>query len=1088
MKKILMVIMVLFLITNENSLSQIRRILFENFTGAWSGWDTDGFVIMDSIMNLYPDKIIGVRIHKGDSLAIPDGDSLIKTLGISGFPQAAIDRLKNQGVTGLSRSIWKLISDSALKVKPKIDIKIDFKYFEQVKGISITVNANIIDTINLPLKWHVYVCEDSVTGIGEGWDQSNYISNRNGYENHPYFNKPAKIMGFQHMKVVRKIIGGFNGYINPNIPVPILPGETYKFSTEFTKHEKWNMNNIFIVAFINIDSTYYYEVLNAASSRDSLYPTYNRRTDSLALIALYNSTDGDNWINNTNWLSDEPIDKWFGVTIVNGRVQKINLRQDKLIGIIPSEIGFLSEMESFELGNWGPNLQIWNKIYGEIPKEIGQLKNLKTLYMNRNELSGGIPKEIGNLANLEYIYLSFNKLTGEIPKELGNLVNLKGLYFYSNQLSGEIPKEIGKLSNLIALELPFNRLSGNIPLELFNLINLEELGLYSNELTGTVPREIFNLSKLWGLALGKNNLYGPIPVEIKNLKYLTQLWLDNCNFTYLPELQLPNVMDTLRIENNSLEFDDIEPNLNKSKFFSYSPQDSVGVEKNINVSLNLNYTFDIIVGGQNNRYQWFKDSIPISNIISSSSFTIQNISESDTGKYYCHITNTLATELTLYSRPFKIVVLYSEIELSSANKSNINIVCENLGYDTISIINSGNNPLIISDISISGDTGFSLVPSFTSTTISPLETKDFIIAFSPQSIGESSATLSIFSNSFKDSILSIPITGRKDELNFELSDSLLFLRTKFINTEIDTSFHIVNSGTLPIAWTVPININDFVIDSIVPLITSPGDTSIVFLKFIGGIADSTYHGTFNFIDSCNNNRKVEIIASVEQQFSVTLHVGTDSAKAGEIVEIPIYLRNASNLEYSEVENFTTDLVFNSTLLAPIDYTEKNILNGQRRLALTLPIVPISDSTLASIKFVVGLGNSESTELILENFTAIGDDLIIDTISGTFKLLGICKEGGDRLINAGAGNLKLMIIAPNPSDNEIEIEYELIEEGTIQIDIYNYQVIVVKNILKKVMKPGKYIQKIELSDLPQGTYFIIIRTPGYRISQTFVKVE
>ncbi|MYC35119.1 MAG: fibronectin type III domain-containing protein [Chloroflexi bacterium] len=36
-------------------------------------------------------------------------------------------------------------------------------------------------------------------------------------------------------------------------------------------------------------------------------------TDREALIALYNATDGSNWIINTNWLSDLPLNEWYGV-------------------------------------------------------------------------------------------------------------------------------------------------------------------------------------------------------------------------------------------------------------------------------------------------------------------------------------------------------------------------------------------------------------------------------------------------------------------------------------------------------------------------------------------------------------------------------------------------------------------------------------------------------------------------------------------------------------------------------------------------------------------------------------------------------
>ena len=36
--------------------------------------------------------------------------------------------------------------------------------------------------------------------------------------------------------------------------------------------------------------------------------------DSLALVALYNSTGGPNWTNNTNWLNG-PVSTWPGVTV-----------------------------------------------------------------------------------------------------------------------------------------------------------------------------------------------------------------------------------------------------------------------------------------------------------------------------------------------------------------------------------------------------------------------------------------------------------------------------------------------------------------------------------------------------------------------------------------------------------------------------------------------------------------------------------------------------------------------------------------------------------------------------------------------------
>ena len=58
-----------------------------------------------------------------------------------------------------------------------------------------------------------------------------------------------------------------------------------------------------------------------------------------------------------------------------------------------------------------------------VPKELGQLASLQTLYLNNNQLQT-IPKELGQLASLQVLYLDNNQLQ-TIPKELGQLASLR---------------------------------------------------------------------------------------------------------------------------------------------------------------------------------------------------------------------------------------------------------------------------------------------------------------------------------------------------------------------------------------------------------------------------------------------------------------------------------------------------------------------------------------------------------------------------------------------------------------------------------------------------------------------------------------
>lgn len=38
--------------------------------------------------------------------------------------------------------------------------------------------------------------------------------------------------------------------------------------------------------------------------------------DSLALVDLYNSTNGPNWNDHTNWLTSAPVSTWYGILSV----------------------------------------------------------------------------------------------------------------------------------------------------------------------------------------------------------------------------------------------------------------------------------------------------------------------------------------------------------------------------------------------------------------------------------------------------------------------------------------------------------------------------------------------------------------------------------------------------------------------------------------------------------------------------------------------------------------------------------------------------------------------------------------------------
>ena len=269
--------------------------------------------------------------------------------------------------------------------------------------------------------------------------------------------------------------------------------------------------------------------------------------DRAVLVALYEATDGPNWDNNLNWLTDAPLGEWSGVsTDASGRVQWLYLWGDGLTGEIPPELGKLASLEWLHLND--------NNLTGVIPPELGDLANLERLYLHNNGLTGEIPPELGKLANLEELDLKDNNLTVEIPPELGKLANLEELHLSGNGLTGEIPPELGKLANLEWLHLSGNGLTGEIPPELGKLANLEGLDLYDNGLTGEIPPELGKLASLESLDLFLNGLTGEIPPELGKLANLEWLHLSGNSLTGAipPELGKLASLEDLNLSGNSL--------------------------------------------------------------------------------------------------------------------------------------------------------------------------------------------------------------------------------------------------------------------------------------------------------------------------------------------------------------------------------------------------------------------------------------------------------------------------------------------------------------------------------------------------------
>ncbi len=173
------------------------------------------------------------------------------------------------------------------------------------------------------------------------------------------------------------------------------------------------------------------------------------------LVLLYDALSGDQWDNADGWLSEAPLYEWHGVVTRDGRVIKIELPDNNLVGQLPDGLEDLGELEVFDLR--------WNNIWGSIPESFGEIASLESLLLTGNELSGEIPWSIGSLQTLKRLDLSNNQLWGNIPDTLGDLRSLESLGLHHNQLTGPVPQELTQIGTLRRVILSNNTLTGTVP-------------------------------------------------------------------------------------------------------------------------------------------------------------------------------------------------------------------------------------------------------------------------------------------------------------------------------------------------------------------------------------------------------------------------------------------------------------------------------------------------------------------------------------------------------------------------------------------------------------------------------------------------
>lgn len=203
------------------------------------------------------------------------------------------------------------------------------------------------------------------------------------------------------------------------------------------------------------------------------------------------------------------VDEKIAEAIQSGATH-LNLSGARLTSL-PKEIGELSQLRTINLS--ANNLN-------SLSDNINQLKNLNSIDLRWNQLVS-LPKGISELPKLRSIDLSGNK-TPSIHKVIlstAALPNLKVLVLRENGINS-LPESIANLTHLRSLDLSNNELT-SLPNGITKLKRLEILKLRDNSLVA-LPDDFSKFPRLGWLDLRNNPL--PIPAEVlKNCSRASQI-------------------------------------------------------------------------------------------------------------------------------------------------------------------------------------------------------------------------------------------------------------------------------------------------------------------------------------------------------------------------------------------------------------------------------------------------------------------------------------------------------------------------------------------------------------------------------------
>ena len=208
-------------------------------------------------------------------------------------------------------------------------------------------------------------------------------------------------------------------------------------------------------------------------------------------------------------------------------------------------------------------------------------------------------------------------------------------------------------------------------------------------------------------------------------------------------------------------------------------------------------------------------------------------------------------------------------------------------------------------------------------------------------------------------------------------------------------------------------------------------------------------------------------------------------KPGDTVAYSISLQSVAASQALN-QKYSLNMSFDPTVLFPIDtgiaYKNDGHLSLNRTNTVNIDSFPV-----ATVRFVVLLGDSVCTNLILESL--VWENPIYPPIlssSSCSLCMSACALDLRHVTTSNPVNLYQNV--PNPVGSSTEIKFDAGQDGHYRLDLYDALGRKLMNLADGEYKTGTYKINLETAPIPNGTYVYVLSAPGEVHSRMMVIIR